>query len=172
MASDNSAPRADLFLWNQTEWKRFFRRGPGPWHIQKSEHSTWLGAFVHWCGLYVKRTGSWFSEARVSSVSGTLFSSWWEFVLISISFQNSSHGYKIKRDAESLRAVLYHASSVPSQLSWESHPHTELLLTPVVPVKAKIKNGKDELESISRWTHQRNSVAGRGQSSLGLKKPR
>lgn len=91
------------------------------------------------------------------------------FVPVSISFQNSSHWHKIKREAESLWDVLYHESSVPSWLSWESHPHTEVPLTPVVPVKAKFKNGKDELELISCWTHQLSSVTGRGHSSLRLK---
>lgn len=36
------------------------------------------------------------------------------FVLLSIGFQNSSHGYKMKREAESLWDVLYHESPVPS----------------------------------------------------------
>lgn len=36
------------------------------------------------------------------------------FVLLSIGFQNSSQGYKIKREAESLWDVLYHESPVPS----------------------------------------------------------
>lgn len=76
---------------------------------------------------------------------------------------------KLKGKQRPLWAVLYHESPGPSWLSWESHPHTEVPLTPGVPVKGEFKNGKDELELISCWPHRLSLVTGKGHSSLRLK---
>lgn len=91
---------------------------------------------------------------------------------------SSASVFKIPRMATKLKgkqsplglfSIMNHQSFPESPGNPIHRTGTEVPLTPVVPVKAKFKNGRDEQESISRWTHQLSSVAGRGESSLVIK---
>lgn len=156
MAFDLSEQITDLFLM-ESEWKRFFRRGSRPPVPFERTCTHLAGALLQRCGLYVKRGGPGSQKLVFPLCQGACLAHD-AFCLQRHRFQNSSHGHKIKREVESLWDVLSQGVIHPFWLSWESHPHTEVPLTPAVPVKANFKNGKDEPSWFHIWTHQLNSI--------------
>lgn len=138
----------DLFLWNQVE-KGSSEGGQGPRPIE--EHAPYLaGALLP--TVWPRKTeeldpGS--QKLVFPLCQGSLFSSWWEFLSSEASVFKIPHG-RTKLKGKWSPFGMFYLKNHPSFLTLLGiHPHTEVPLTPAVPVKANFKNGKDE----PSWFH-------------------